>query len=207
MRLFLVRHGQTEWNRIGRAQGHQDTPLDETGLRQAARLPEAFKPGEIHRILCSDLQRAIRTAEPLAQAFNLEIETTPTLRERCFGEWEGLSYKEFQTYVQEKSEGDPFHFRAPGGDSLADVWQRTATLAEQLKNQQENTLVLSHGGTLAILLAQLITDPKNLTFGPTYRAFRFENAAVTELRRREDGAHQLFRYNDSRHLEPAHAAR
>ena len=89
MRLYLVRHGQTAWNAEERAQGHSDIPLDHEGLRQAESLGRAFQDRKISLVLCSDLQRAKQTAQPIVEATGARFETTEQLRERGFGDWEG----------------------------------------------------------------------------------------------------------------------
>src|SRR4051812_36304655 len=94
MRLYIVRHGQTAWNAEERAQGHTDIPLDETGLKQAEFLGDMLAEEPIESVLTSDLQRSAQTARFIAQRLGVTIEQTPLLRERTFGEWEGLPYAE-----------------------------------------------------------------------------------------------------------------
>src|SRR5579885_891994 len=106
MRLYLVRHGQTAWNAQEKAQGHTDVPLDETGKIQAQRLAELLEGSRIDLILTSDLQRSKETAQVIADRFGAPLEATELLRERSFGEWEGLPYTEvgrrFGTAVSDK---------------------------------------------------------------------------------------------------------
>ncbi len=94
-RLVLVRHGQTEWNRIGRAQGHADVPLDDTGLAQAAAAAEHLASYQPAFIWSSDLARARQTAERIAELTGLGISFDKRLREYDVGLRQGLTFEEF----------------------------------------------------------------------------------------------------------------
>lgn len=197
MRVYLVRHAQTAWNVENRAQGHTDIPLDETGLWQAAQLGKAFRPKRVPRILSSDLMRSLQTAEAVAQSLGVTVETTTRLRERSFGEWEGLHFAEL--YAQYEAHGAPetphHEIRPPGGESMVDVWARLDSVVEEIVSHEDDLLVVTHGGTVSLLLAKLLSGTIH-----TARSFRFGNTAVTELRRRPDGRIVLLRYNDTTHL-------
>jgi probable phosphoglycerate mutase len=199
MRLYIVRHGQTAWNAEERAQGHTDIPLDETGLKQAEFLGDMLAEEPIESVLTSDLQRSAQTAKSIAQHLGITIEQTPLLRERTFGEWEGLPYAEvgrrLGVEATEKGLAALYEACPPGGESMQMTWARIKPVTERLHNETLNTLIVSHGGTSSLLLSQLIRGDIN-----TARAFRFHNCAVTELLRRADGTFQLIRFNDASHL-------
>lgn len=188
MRLFLIRHGQTSWNILGRAQGHTDIPLDPTGQAQAAALGRGLAGAEITKVISSDLLRARETAEVLG----LPVETRADLRERGFGEWEGRHYLQVMADLDARAEAhgtDRLRVRPPGGESFADVWERIETVVDRLRTTDETTAVVCHGGTKAVLLARLLEG--NLE---TVRGFRFPNCAVTEFERRHDGTLVMARY-------------
>lgn len=198
MRLYLIRHGQTAWNAEQRAQGHTDIPLDSQGKAQAMMLGHRFAGKRIDRILCSDLIRARETAQPIADHSGAPIEETVALRERSFGEWEGEYFKDIASWwpALEAMQGtDRLMLRPPGGESFADVWKRVQTLVHDLQTDQGNTVIVSHGGTCGLLLAQLVQG--NLE---TSRAFRFNNTSVTKLERRPEGLFMIQYYNDTGHL-------
>lgn len=198
MRVYLVRHGQTAWNADGRAQGHSDVDLDQTGLEQADRLREALRGLGIRRVYSSDLQRCVQTATPLARDLGVSPLVRDTLRERTFGMLEGKHYTEIRTWFQTeaRSQKKPeWELRPDGAESLKDVWKRVAPVERELERTNENSVVFSHGGTCGLLLGRLIKA--NVETG---RSFRFENASITELIRRPDGFFQLLRYNDTTHL-------
>lgn len=198
MRLFLIRHGQTEWNNASRAQGHTDIALDATGRDQAARLGEAFGSEDLSLVLTSDLRRSVETAEPIARATGAPMECDDSLRERTFGEWEGHNFEEVGRRLNEMlgSNGTTlFTVRPPAGESLTDVWARLGPVAERLHREEGNVAVVAHGGSTALLLARLVHGTVE-----TSRAFRFANTGVTELKRRPDGAFYIARYNDTTHM-------
>ena len=94
--ILLIRHGQTTWNKMKRLQGHSDAPLNEKGMLQAAALAETLKDEVLHAIYASDMQRAWRTAEKIAEFHNLPVTRMPALRERCYGAFEGLTHAEIE---------------------------------------------------------------------------------------------------------------
>ena len=199
MRLYLVRHGQTSWNTIGRAQGHTDIPLDPVGLEQASNLRQAFEGVRVDRILCSDLSRCLETALPISEATQTPLEARKDLRERGFGEWEGKMFNEVSALLATEAElagVSAQQIRPPGGESFEDVWARLDAVQQLLLDTRDHIVVVSHGGALSLLLAKLIRGTVD-----TSRAFRFANTGVTELQRRADGLFLMNRYSDTSHLE------
>jgi 2,3-bisphosphoglycerate-dependent phosphoglycerate mutase len=198
MRLYLIRHGQTAWNAEQRAQGHSDISLDSDGFSQASKLGQRFADKRPQRILCSDLERARFTAQPIADATGAVLEETPLLRERGFGDWEGEFFSDITNWwsaLEAMQNVDRLHLRPPNGESFADVWKRLDPIVEDLRNETGETVVVSHGGTCGLLLARLVQG--NLE---TSRAFRFANTSVTKLERRPEGLFVIQYYNDTRHL-------
>lgn len=191
MRIYLVRHGQTAWNVVHRAQGHANVPLDAVGERQAALLAGAMAKVRLSRILTSDLDRARQTAQAVAERHGLTWEERSALRERAFGEWEGLGFNQLRELLDSDFEST----RPPGGENMKDVWERIRPVADEVAAETEPTLVVGHGASLAILLSQLIGGSYR-----TARAFRFENVGITELARRSEGPFRIVRLNDVAHL-------
>src|SRR5271165_3144262 len=95
-RLWLVRHGETDWNAQGRVQGHTPTELNENGRRQAASLAEMFAGRKFAALWSSDLPRARQTAEAIGSALGLDVQLTVALRERSFGPYEGKTNEEIR---------------------------------------------------------------------------------------------------------------
>jgi broad specificity phosphatase PhoE len=193
MRVYLIRHGQTAWNAEGRAQGHTDIELDEDGKEQANALGRAVAAGWFvpAKVVTSDLARSAETARALNCP---NTWTDKRLRERSFGEWEGMPFEDIHRLMN--ASGKPlFDVQPPSGESFRDVWHRLEPVAAELFAEEEPTAVVTHGGSCAILLAQLLKGTHATT-----RAFRFGNTAVTELHRRPDGLFMMVRYNDTSHL-------
>lgn len=196
--LYLVRHGQTAWNLDGRAQGHTDIPLDELGIEQAEQVGQAFEELEVQVVFTSDLQRARRTAEQIACSTGAALRTLSELRERSFGSLEGRPYGDVRHEIARlaPSHGhDGLAVPVGGGETFYDVWERVKIAVTELQATPGNKVVVTHGGTCGILLAQLIRAGH-----ASARSFRFGNTAITHLERRSDGLYTLLRYNDTSHL-------
>ena len=118
--LFLFRHGETDWNREGRLQGHIDTPLNATGLAQAHALGESLRPHRLDAVLSSDLSRALTTAQIVATAIGVPLFIEAGLRETNVGAAEGVLWAEAKTRFGEGlterwySDGD---VAFPGGET------------------------------------------------------------------------------------------
>jgi broad specificity phosphatase PhoE len=97
LELFLIRHAESEWNALGRWQGHGDPPLSARGREQAVQLAESLTGSGIDRLLCSDLQRAVETAHAIGSVLKLDPEPTPVLRELNVGRWTGLTREEIES--------------------------------------------------------------------------------------------------------------
>lgn len=190
MRLLLVRHGQTDWHDPKRAQGWTDVPLNETGRAQAALLGAALQSETIDRVLASDLDRAQDTARALGRPY----ETDRRLRERNYGDWEGGDFATVNLNIAAKARAEEVSLdevRCPNGESVEDVWQRLSPLVDELRQGQGTTLVVAHGGAVAVMLSQLIRGSTSTT-----HSFHFSNCSVTELERRSDGHMLLHRLSD-----------
>lgn len=165
-RLWLVRHGETQWNKEKRLCGHTDIPLSEEGRRQVRWLAGTLQHEPIDTIYTSDLSRARETAEIIAS----QHEHTPPIivssawREVSFGAWEGLTYSEIAEQYQDRLDyfTDPEHVSAPEGESLTDVWARLLPALQKLRTHtSENSLLVGHGGMLRVLLCRALGVPLN----------------------------------------------
>ena len=96
MEILLTRHGQTEWNALGKLQGRQDIKLNEVGKEQALTTGEKIKNEKIDIIITSPLKRARETAEIINKQFNVEIVEDDRLMERCYGDFEGITKVELK---------------------------------------------------------------------------------------------------------------
>ena len=180
--LLLWRHARTAYNSQARLQGQVDIPLDEVGHWQArtaaTRLAARHRPV---RIVASDLSRAAATAGYLGRALDVPVELDPRLRERGFGEWEGLTGQELEARWPDefrtwRAGGDP---AGVGAESRAEVAARMATgvLDQVERTAGRGTLVVvSHGAAIGSLVAELLGQD------PAWRGFvGMHNAHWAEL--------------------------
>ncbi|TMD66750.1 MAG: alpha-ribazole phosphatase [Chloroflexi bacterium] len=167
-RLWLVRHGLTEWNTQQRFCGHSDIPLSARGRVQARWLARRLREEAITLIYTSDLARARETAEIIAslstQAVPLKVSTA--WREIDFGAWEGLTYAEIAEQFKDQLGffTDPEQCSPPGGESLAHMLQRVmAELAAIARSDDRSiegdVVIVSHGGPLRVLLCSMLGMP------------------------------------------------
>lgn len=166
-RLILIRHGQTEWNRLGRYQGQSDIELNETGLKQAQQASERLAAEKIDTIYCSDLKRARKTAEIIASKHNVvdAIQVSPLLREMNFGDYEGLTFDQMDPKFQLIFSADPSwrssgpNVRAPNGESIADLSARVEQFIQQIvehRSQEDTILIAAHGGPLQVMICHFL---------------------------------------------------
>ena len=135
-RFILVRHGQTEWNRVERFRGRADVPLNETGLAQAAltgqRVASQWQPAAIY---ASPLSRAVVTAEAIAARCGLPVQIHPGLADIHYGDWHGLTPEEVGARWPAELDGwchAPEAARIPGGETLADLRGRGMAMIGEL---------------------------------------------------------------------------
>lgn len=121
-RLILLRHGRTGWNHDGRIQGQLDSALDDTGRAQAAVAASQLAELDPVAIVSSDLTRAVDTARALAERTGLPVRHDPRLRERCFGQWQGLTAEEAaRRYPEEYARWQDSGHGNVGGCGIEDV--------------------------------------------------------------------------------------
>jgi alpha-ribazole phosphatase len=157
-KVFIVRHGATEWNHTKRAQGQADIPLNADGRKQASRAAHELSGEDVRAVYASDLQRAYNTAHPIADAHGLEVQADERFREIDQGEWEGLETDEIKRRWPDLW-GPARHYNArPGGESPQQVRARAlAALKDAVEAHPEGSIVLvSHGGTIRWLVAEVL---------------------------------------------------
>ncbi len=159
--VYLVRHGQTAWNKEEIFRGRTDVPLDETGLKQAELVGEYFREIEIHAVYSSPLSRARQTAEGIARIHSLEVQALPGIIDMSFGNWEGHANQEIrkmdpETYRLWREQ--PHRVTLPGGESLDQVRTRAmAALEEVIHKHPRGTVVLvSHRVITKVLLCAIL---------------------------------------------------
>ena len=162
MRIYLVRHGETELNRKKCYYGHMDTVLTEHGIEQARLLGDCFRDFSFDMVISSPLKRAVHTAEYILGAKKKQIIYDERLCEQDFGIFEGFTYEELiQTYPNEFDSWnrDFSNYRIPEGESFSDVRQRIDCFIRELSGKKGTVLLVAHKGTLGHLLAASLHMP------------------------------------------------
>jgi broad specificity phosphatase PhoE len=160
-RLLLARHGETDWNRIERWQGHADPPLNELGRRQAADLAEQLVGDGIAAVYSSDLRRASETAGMVAERLGLPVVEDAGLREIDVGSWSGLTREEARERFPEGFArwlaGEIGH----DGETREQLTARVVAAVERIAAAHENetVLVVTHGGAIRALRRHADGDP------------------------------------------------
>ncbi len=184
MILYIVRHGETEWNKVKRLQGQTDIPLAEEGIRLAKVTGEGMQKLPIDLVISSPLTRAVQTARLMTAGRDIPILTDERVKEISFGKWEGecifdseVLPKEFRKLFYE----DPLHcICAPGGETFSDVCKRTGefyqSLLENPDYAEKCILISTHGAAGRCLLTQFYEDKTDI-----WRGGVPQNCAVTTV--------------------------
>lgn len=146
--IYLIRHGQTNWNLEKRTQGHIDVPLNENGKKEAFLITKKISNIEIDQIFSSDLQRAQQTAQIINHFFNLPIIYDKRLREFNYGQFEGRLSQDISEQEWCLFNEKPDKLNA---ESKQAVYNRVKDFCLQL-NKTKNTLIITHGGIIRMML-------------------------------------------------------
>jgi broad specificity phosphatase PhoE len=202
VKIVLVRHGETEWNRLHRLQGGgSDTPLNEAGKKQAEELARRLKDEKITAIYSSPLQRAMHTALALAEFHHLEVHTIPSLKEIQVGNLEGVDSLSMKArWDQILSQENNLEARLQGVEPIRDVqaraWQAIKDLAA--KHPEGTLIVVAHYVVIMAIVCAVLDlslsrmvhlklDPGSIT------VFSMNSAGVARLELFNDDCHtRLF---------------
>lgn len=205
--FYLVRHGETDWNRGHRYQGHKDIPLNDAGRRQAQQLAEALAHIDFTAVYASDLKRAYETAAAVARAKDLPVQTHEGLREMAFGRWEGLTFAEIEKQYPEDLaayRGDPAAGAPPEGESFLQLQERVVAAWEDIigaesptpGKKRRRTLIVAHGGALKALICHFLgLDPASR------RRFILDNVGITKVALRGGGRPLILAMNVTSHVK------
>lgn len=193
MHIGLIRHGLTDWNALGRIQGHSDIPLNDEGRRQAGLLAERLvterESVQWDFIVASELSRAQETAQIIADRLHIPLlEPDQRLKERSFGQVEGLTWQE-----REEKWGADWETLELGQEKVEDIQARGLEFLNHTMEQypEQNILVVSHGGFLSQLFTLLLKEAHTERIG---------NLSLTVLERTEQEWTTIL-YNNIQHLQ------
>ena len=206
VKIFLVRHGETQWNKLGKFQGQIDIALNQRGLaqaRDAARAALTWRPAALYS---SPLRRTMQVAEEVSRKIGLPVTVDSRLMELNLGELEGATNQQMReewVQVYRNWRENPGTTTMPGGESMAQLRERAwqSLLAVEEKHWEESSVVMvSHNFAIRCIIAQLLGMPWS-HFHQTYLDLGsvciIENTGeITDRRRR------LKSYNSIGHLSP-----
>ena len=178
--VYMVRHGQTDWNTQNRRQGQHDILLNEIGRRQAEELAKRINDLKIDKIYTSDLSRAIETAEIINRELNKEIIIDRRIREFDFGTVDGMFKDEITPEIRYNLE---FHPEKYGAEPKYEIFKRVKSFFDELKEQNGYYLIVSHGGTLHMIMYYLLNDKdydENL-YSEKIKKIKVNNADIFEV--------------------------
>lgn len=202
IRLYLIRHGETDWNTVRRFQGWTDIELNEKGLRQAELLGKRFENIPVDEVYASPLKRAVKTALPVAKAAGVELKTCEHFKEINFGAWEGKTrdelveeygelFNEFLTHPQQMT------FPGNVGDgSFAAVEKRIKKGFDEILEGKDDVkiAVVSHGGIIRLMIKYLLGIEEDL-----YNSTWIDNTSISVVDVRKNG-NILRVLNDCSHI-------
>lgn len=164
--LYLIRHGQTQWNVEGKYTGQSDIPLTDIGRDQAKLAAEQAKSNPPTAIYSSDLIRAVETAELVAAGcgFTETIQLDPRLREINQGVWEGMHFNDIKAKFADEfaaREANPLTVSAPEGETVGEVQARVLEAIHDIcrSHPNEPVAIVAHGLALALVRAWITNHP------------------------------------------------
>jgi broad specificity phosphatase PhoE len=198
MRLILVRHGETEWNRQSRIIGHTEIALNETGRKQAALLAHALRNEKVSAIYASPLQRTRETAAEISSVLGVKVEFDDALKEIAAGDIDGLTFEEvaerYGDFFKQWMKGDP-SLCLPGGESFTDLRNRAWPAVQRIvgKHPDGDVILVSH--TLAIM--SIVASALDMNVAD-FRRIRLNVASISILEFKDRNV-SLLLFNDTCH--------
>jgi len=182
MKLFLIRHGQTDWNLKEKIQGSCDIELNDTGVKQAEELGNKIleENYKFSKIYSSSQKRAIKTAEILSEITNVDYISIDGLEEMNLGEWEGLSWSEIkEKYPVEYEEWfiKRRYTKTPNGESYQDMLERVLTSIHKIIDENCNeVIIVTHSAVIMCIQCYLTNTPFD-----EMTKFKTDNASIIEI--------------------------
>ncbi len=199
LRILLIRHGETVWNSEGRCQGFSDIDLNAAGQEQAAALARALRTERLDAVYSSDLARARKTAEAIAQPHQFPVQADARFRELNQGKLEGKKLNDLLSDYPELLRdwmANPAQVVMPDGESMRSLQQRAWAALSDVVGLYDRGVVVVASHNLAIL--SIVCKAIELDLDK-FRKLRLKNGSITELEFSRRGA-VLVRINDVHHL-------
>ena len=202
MKFFLVRHGETEWNKLGRFQGHEDISLNERGASQAKETAQATVEWGHCAIYSSPLLRTVQVAEEIVKITPMPVSKEPGLKELSLGDLEGVTGQEMRegwplVFAQWRS--NPEKMSMPNGESLVQLRERAWRVIldiERKHSSEDSVVVISHNFAIRSIVGELLGQP--LEF---FHRMSLNLASICTFDS-DDRGRRLTGYNSTGHLSP-----
>lgn len=203
MKIYLIRHGETKWNRLKRLQGWKNSELTEAGRQSASKLKERLEEEkiEIDKIYSSNLKRAVETAEIIRGDKDINHVKLEDLREISYGIWEGMELEDIledygENYHNFKYESHKYNPQI-NGESFKDFFNRTRrALEEIISSQAEDVLVVSHGVTIKAIVAMI----ENIGLEEFHTIPIYQGTSLNIIEVDEDGSLSFIVKGDDKHI-------
>ena len=203
MNIYLIRHGQTDWNSEHRFQGVSDVELNDQGRKEASFARNVLKDTPIDRVVTSDLKRAKETATILIGDRDIPLEETEGFRECHFGKWEGLTFNQI---TGEYPEGyhlwraEDMDYKGHEGESPSEFRERIKKhLYEVAGGQDEAVAIVCHAGVIRMILTEVLCMRTHDRY-----AFEIDNGSVTKLEYNDEKFRGIFTPHSLRQMEEYH---
>jgi broad specificity phosphatase PhoE len=202
VKFFLVRHGETEWNKLGRFQGQQDIPLNELGLAQARETAQALAALKPTALYSSPLYRTMQAAEEISRAVGLPVIKEEGFKELRLGDLEGVTGQEMQErwpQIYAAWRNKPAKVVMPNGESLSQLQERVWGALLKLEKYQEESdilVVVSHNFAIRCIVAKLLGMPLS-----HFHRMSLSLSSICTLESNK-ASRRLVCYNSTCHLSP-----
>ena len=201
MKIYLIRHGQTDWNLEGKIQGRHDVSLNKTGLKQAELLAMGMDKRPVVQIFSSRQKRALETAQAVGRRQHVAVTVIDGLEEVEFGEWEGKTWDEISREYPEEFKvwcTEPAEIVPPGGESRPQIYRRIGNaLNEILRRSRGDIAIVSHGAALAYMVSLMLEKELG-----DHDEIIVKNASISTVEYdRETGKFHMAEANDVSHLK------
>ena len=201
LNLYITRHGETEWNREGRLQGWQNSPLTEKGIAQGKRLHEAVKRYGIEKIYASPSTRAMETAIYAKGNLDIDIEYVEDLKEMNMGDWEGKTLAEIRLNEPDNFKRyweTPHLFQKNTGEDFEGMLLRVRRALAYIRahHEQGNILVVTHGVTLKGFMSEFSEEG----FSAFWKKPVVEQTSISLVRWVKDEPGKIILYGDTEHF-------
>lgn len=200
MKIYITRHGETEWNKAGRMQGWNNSDLTQKGIDNAQKLGQALKDIPFDCVYCSPLGRAIQTANCIVGLRNIPIIYDENLKEMNFGIWEGMTHDVVEANYKEEHFNlwnMPTNYKPVSGEDFMTLIARARTVFDTLTHLEnvENILVVSH----AIFIKAFFCVAKGYTLGEFWNPPFMKDTCLSILEIKDNKCHFILE-GDTSHL-------